>query len=45
MGTSVEIDVVKVWSQCGFLVVKRGELTALNVVRSQDWRGFCGFGR
>jgi hypothetical protein len=36
MGTSVEIDVVKVWSRRGFSVVKRGKLTALNVVQSQD---------
>jgi hypothetical protein len=43
MSASTEIVVVKTWSRCGFWMVKRGELTVLNVVRAQEWRGFCGF--
>jgi hypothetical protein len=31
------------WSRSGFSVVKRGNLTSLNVVKGQEWRGYCRF--
>jgi hypothetical protein len=37
--------VVILWSQRGFIVVKRGNLTPLIVVRRQEWRGYSCFVR
>jgi hypothetical protein len=44
MGTSVGIVMVEYGHDVVFSVVKRGNLTALNVVGRQEWRWFCCFG-